>query len=236
MELYLSRIMLNPGSKAVMHDLGSPRELHKSICRCFPAIEDQGNRPAHEKETPRNAYKLLHRLDNKGDSIVLYVQSTVEPEWHRLSPGYATRADAKPIHRLYSAISNGDRLQFRLAANPTKRAGKNDDGNTKFKDEKKRRRIDIRTEDGRIKWLARKGEECGFRLCRVTSTDGTASVETSIGRSLTFKHEKGRVTLGSAVFEGVLEVTDADAFRNTITNGIGPGKAYGFGLMSVARA
>jgi CRISPR system Cascade subunit CasE len=236
MELYLSRIILNPTSKAVMHDLGSPRELHKTLSGCFPKIDGQDGKPSHERKTPRNVYDLLHRLDQKGESAVLYIQSNTRPDWHRLSPGYAIRYDDKKIDHLYTAIKNGDRLQFRLAANPTKRAGKSDDGKERFRDPKKRRRIDIRTEEGRIKWLARKGEECGFRLAQARISDDVVATEVSTERGSSFKHDNGRVTLGSAVFTGVLEVTDADAFRNALAKGIGPGKAYGFGLMSIARA
>jgi CRISPR system Cascade subunit CasE len=42
------------------------------------------------------------------------------------------------------------------------------------------------------------------------------------------------VTFASVRFEGVLEVRDADRFREALANGIGPGKAYGFGLLSIA--
>ncbi|MBI4518088.1 MAG: type I-E CRISPR-associated protein Cas6/Cse3/CasE [Deltaproteobacteria bacterium] len=38
----------------------------------------------------------------------------------------------------------------------------------------------------------------------------------------------------SALYEGILEVTDPDHFRGTIISGIGPGKAFGFGLLSFA--
>ena len=35
-------------------------------------------------------------------------------------------------------------------------------------------------------------------------------------------------------YEGILEVTNADNFRDTLVRGIGPAKAFGFGLLSVA--
>ena len=35
-------------------------------------------------------------------------------------------------------------------------------------------------------------------------------------------------------FDGLLRVTDAGDFRETLICGIGPGKAYGFGLLSIA--
>lgn len=233
MELYLSRLYLNHRSRAVMKDVADPRMLHKTISGCFPAIEGQEGRPQHERETPRSAFNILHRLERRPDGFVLYVQSTAEPDWSRLTPGYANRIDLKPINGAYSNIANGTRLVFRLAANPTKRAGKNDVGDDRFRDEK-RRRIDIRDEEGRIRWLERKGAECGFSLCRVSTRNEVASVDAVPQPAVKFKHDAGRVTLGSTVFDGVLTVTDADAFRATLVKGIGTGKAYGFGLMSVA--
>ncbi|GFP24433.1 hypothetical protein HKBW3S09_01900, partial [Candidatus Hakubella thermalkaliphila] len=36
------------------------------------------------------------------------------------------------------------------------------------------------------------------------------------------------------VFEGVLAVKDSGLFLNALRQGVGPGKAYGFGLLSLA--
>ena len=45
-----------------------------------------------------------------------------------------------------------------------------------------------------------------------------------------------RLTFASVLFEGVLEVTDAERFRQALEQGIGSAKAYGFGLLSIAPA
>ena len=47
---------------------------------------------------------------------------------------------------------------------------------------------------------------------------------------------KMRVSLLAVTYEGVLRVTDAALFRRTLTEGIGRGKAYGMGLLTVMRA
>jgi len=44
------------------------------------------------------------------------------------------------------------------------------------------------------------------------------------------------MAFGAALFEGVLEVAEAAAFGAALREGVGPGKAFGFGLLSVARA
>ena len=48
------------------------------------------------------------------------------------------------------------------------------------------------------------------------------------------KAEK-RVLLREATYEGVLTVTDADKFKELLCNGLGRGKAYGMGLLTVMR-
>jgi CRISPR system Cascade subunit CasE len=35
-------------------------------------------------------------------------------------------------------------------------------------------------------------------------------------------------------FDGVLKVTDSEAFGRALSSGIGPAKGFGFGLLSVA--
>jgi CRISPR system Cascade subunit CasE len=47
--------------------------------------------------------------------------------------------------------------------------------------------------------------------------------------------DSGRVTLGVATFEGQLLVEDAEVFRSTLCSGIGRARAYGCGLLTLAR-
>lgn len=49
-----------------------------------------------------------------------------------------------------------------------------------------------------------------------------------------FKRGNAIVTLATAVFEGHLEVTDADLFRGTLCHGVGRAKGFGCGLLTVA--
>lgn len=44
------------------------------------------------------------------------------------------------------------------------------------------------------------------------------------------------MTLLAVTYEGVLQVTDAEQFRALLCQGMGRGKAYGLGLMTVMRA
>jgi CRISPR system Cascade subunit CasE len=131
---------------------------------------------------------------------------------------------------------------FRLRANPTKRIGKSDAvADERFKDADKRRRVELRTDEERINWLKRKGAEAGFRFANVRIAPAVENVATvEQGKITSRKYDKDNpdkrhtLTFGSVTFEGVLQVIDADKFRESLVQGIGTGKAYGFGLLSIA--
>lgn len=53
------------------------------------------------------------------------------------------------------------------------------------------------------------------------------------------RHSDGvtrRVTLQIVQFDGVLEVADVSALRRALTQGLGAGKGYGCGLLTLAAA
>lgn len=237
-EIYLTKMILNPKCPQVRRDLGNPQELHRTVSKGFPEVEISGDLPKHLRETPRNKFDVLHRLDvdkNRGRAV-LFVQSGVNPDWSFLPPDYAVELQQRSVHEQYGRIAGGMLLMFRLQANPTKRIGNSDQiAHERFKDKKKRRRVELRTDEERISWLKRKGEESGFRLTnvKVAPIPNIASVEE--GKIKGWRTDCDRpMTFGSVVFEGILQVTDVEKFREALQKGIGSGKAYGFGLLSIA--
>lgn len=239
MELFLTRIELNPGSPDVRRDLASPQDLHRTLSGAFPAIEVGDNVPASQRTTPRRRFNLLHRVeyDRRTGTTVLLVQSGVAPNWDLLSNGYATRIQSKTLHDRYSAIENGMSLIFRLHANPSKRVARSDNSaDARFLDNEKRRRVDIRDRVGRVGWLERKGRECGFEIVRLNVKEPVPLPGSAARGSVKFRRDRDsdQITIGSVLFEGVLQVKDAESLRLALISGVGPGKAYGFGLLSVA--
>lgn len=101
------------------------------------------------------------------------------------------------------------------------------------------KRVEIRREEERLAWLARQGRE------RLSSTGdgaggararrrGPGSCPAAVANPPDTRSWDRRLTLATALFEGELRVTDAGAFRNGLAGGIGPGKAFGCGLLSLA--
>ncbi|WP_025745504.1 type I-E CRISPR-associated protein Cas6/Cse3/CasE [Kallotenue papyrolyticum] len=235
--LYLSRLLLNLRHRVVRHDLGDVHELHRTILRAFP--------PAPTPEAARQHFGVLFRLDPLPDrpfQARLLVQSRHAPDWSFLPDGYLAPASdergnpaVREIAHEYARITPGSVLRFRLRANPTRRIRKNN----LEQDEKWRgKRVDLRREADQIAWLQRKAEQGGFRLLTVSVASDVPDVRV-MPQAGAYGYrrigaERKRLTFGAVIFEGRLVVQDVERFRATLISGIGSGKAYGFGLLSVA--
>ena len=82
-------------------------------------------------------------------------------------------------------------------------------------------------------WLLKRTDANGFSV--PLEDNGRPAVDVVARAQDTFHRPRGkRVTLSRATFEGVLQVEDPSALRAALTHGIGPAKAYGCGLMTLA--
>jgi len=234
--LYLSRLLLNLRDRNARRDLADVQQLHRTLLNAFPAAPDDA--PAREH------FGVLFRPEPTPDQplvVRVLVQSTHVPDWSHLLPGYlAPPIDARPNPAVrpvddYDRIVTGMMLRFRLRANPTQRIGKT---NTDQDEKWRGKRVDVRGDEERVAWLQRKADQSGFRLVSVRSAPELADVRISPQANVIGyrrdKTEPRRMSFGAAVFEGLLEVQDVDRFRQTLNTGIGSGKAYGFGLLSIA--
>lgn len=141
---------------------------------------------------------------------VVLVQSAIEPDWSVLSRnGYFNKPAESKALDLNALIEPGSLYRFRLFANPTvTREGK---------------RYGLSTEEDQTAWLGRQAKKGGF------------SVETVLVTSSEVVNLRGDdICLQQACFEGVLRATDVVSLRRTVEVGIGPGKAFGFGLLSLS--
>ena len=220
--MYLSQLILNPRSRRVQRELADPYQMHRSIMRAFP----DGLRKGDER--------VLFRVDEHPGLGVpaLLVQSVNRPDWSWLAqdPGAAGYLLEEPrdnpaVKSFDPAMRAGQVLTFRLRANPTKRlsAGTGNKG----------KRVGIYREEEQLDWLARKGEQHGFRvlqarLCR----DAKIKREKAIRR----QEQAHKLELISAQFDGLLQVTDPAVLIQALESGIGTAKGFGFGLLSLGPA
>ena len=75
-------------------------------------------------------------------------------------------------------------------------------------------------------WLDRKAAAGGFRVLAVRASNV---------RPWRWARGGTRARHDGVDFEGVLQVADPGRFLATVETGIGPAKAFGFGLLSLAR-
>jgi CRISPR system Cascade subunit CasE len=180
--------------------------MHRTILRAFPAAHASG--PG----------RVLFRLEpaRPGCPPTVLVQSDKRPDWSALAaiPGYLLAAETKEVQL---DLRQGQRLRFRLRANPTvKRDGK---------------RLGLLREEDQRRWLVRKADLCGFRPLDFLTRHVVWRTSLPSGAD-----KPAPQTHLSVDYEGVLEVTDPGRLEAAVARGIGPAKAYGLGLLSLARA
>ncbi|MFZ5889560.1 MAG: type I-E CRISPR-associated protein Cas6/Cse3/CasE [Myxococcota bacterium] len=227
--MYLTRVFLDPSSQAVQLDLGTPESLHKTVMRAFPN---------EDGPTARARGGVLYRLEREADGrIVLLIQSANRPTPNRWPPGYALDLASDPDLALvlvggnpavrevtgeFRNISEGRCFGFRLCANTTRKIA------TKTGPDGKRqngRRVPVRGDALRAQWLRRRAEGAGFAVDEASLRITEVAPNSHVGPK--------SITMAGTIFEGALVVRNAQLFRSALAFGIGPGKAYGFGLLSL---
>lgn len=220
--MYLSKMALNPARRGGRFLLGNPQAMHAAVMASFPPADTEGQR-------------VLWRIDRMEHDVNVYVVSPTEPDFSHLieQAGWATSTwQTRDYLPLLDRVAADQQWAFRLQANPVKQSAVG---------ESKGKRLAHVTPDQQIAWLKQREAQNGFSI--VESSDGSAFVQVNSKTKTTFGRRdpnlqgtKSAVTLVRAQFDGLLTVTDAGLFRNTLTQGIGRAKAYGCGLMTIAKA
>lgn len=216
MSLYISRLALNPLFGPAIKLAASPEELHAKLYALVPT-------PGHG--TSRS---LLFRVDVSDNGPVVLLQSSAEPDWAALEVAPRTLLEPPATKEFDPTFRLGQRMGFRLLARPSTRKS----GDYGLKKSGKRQpgpRVDCRDDEQRLEWLRRKSGQHGFQVEAV----GLTMVSMPAVKSDRAPREKGG-SFTAVQFDGVLVVTDPEKLREAVCNGIGPQKAYGFGLLSLA--
>lgn len=216
MSLYLSRIPLNPLYAPAIKLAASPEALHAKLYALVPNPASDGERA------------VLFRVDATENGPVVLLQSAAKPDWDALEVAPRTLREPAATKDYDPCFAIGQRLGFRLLARPSVRKS----GEFGLKQNGKRRpgpRVDCRDDEQRLEWLRGKSEAHGFTVESV----GLTILSVPAVKSDRSPRDKGG-SFTAVQFDGVLVVTDPDRLREAVRNGIGPQKAYGFGLLSLA--
>lgn len=212
--MYLSRVALDCTKRATMLALQKPAMFHGAVERAF---EPRGGR-------------TLWRIDQLGGKRYLLLLSAEKPDLSEFTEqfGVPETAETRDYAPLLEKIREGGQWQFRLCANPTYSSAS---GGARGKvhactivdlPEK----TALKTQMG---WLRHQAERNGFLI------DEDAASVTHIQWYSFSKRTGDQVKLLSVTYEGRLTVVDVERFQKALTEGIGRGKAYGMGLLTVMR-
>jgi len=191
---------------------GNHYHLHQALWKLFTGRSDN----------PRDFLYRVERM-GKGNGMFILLQSTKCPQqtengpvildWREINPGFVS----------------GQRLRFRLRANPVKRIKDSQKGTVEKKGKTYTRtlRVPLLHEEQQQAWLERKFQDM-------------AQLETLIIQPepvLYFRKEKEKRSgkIQTVLFDGILRITNPEAFAHTFKTGIGPAKAFGCGLLSIAK-
>ena len=204
--MYLTKIELDIRHRGIQRALGDCQQLHRLVMGLFGT----------DRKSAEVLYRL--RLHRGGPAIYLYSQLPILPD--RLVPGMAFGGE-RELSGWLAGMENGQIWRFDLLALPSKKTPREDGRNSQ-------RRI-LRTKEERLRWLERKGAQSGFHLLSCLELDGSQ-------RSGRHPDERGgRMYVDSSHYQGQLRIEDVQAFRAAVQKGIGPGKAYGLGMLLLNR-
>jgi CRISPR system Cascade subunit CasE len=169
----------------------------------------------------------LWRVDSFEGRQYLLVLSAVKPDFSGLAeqfgyPDASPAFEAKLYDGVLEKLEAGQQWHFRLCANPVVSA----------KAGPARGKVHAHvTVEQQKHWLLSRAESNGFMV----EEDAFDVVHSEWKKFRKRAGSPEEVALRRVVFEGVLAVTDKEKFRNTLVCGIGRGKAYGCGLLTIAR-
>jgi CRISPR system Cascade subunit CasE len=239
--MYLSQLLVNmgddpdkprPGMAWIKHTY----RVHQRIWMAFPDDAQLQADPLFlgewstgvQAKPRRSDAGFLFRIEPDRPTRIL-VQSVQKPNWaYAFQNAPHLLAEPPMVREFQPHFQAGNRFRFRLAMLMVKRRSKKH----RQSDPKIPLEVPIRcVVDGKpdftfTAWTDRLGEAAvqhGFRV---------DELRVQPNRSLRMKDRP--TNFNAALFDGLLECTDPERLKAAVINGIGRGKAFGMGLLSLA--
>lgn len=214
-----TKVLINPARRQGRKYLTNPHALHAAVAACFPPdLGPQG--------------RILWRLDQRGHEHVLYMVGPEKPTANHIvdEAGWEVRpAQTADYDRFVGRLMRGQRWNFELLANPTH--------SQKVPGKERGKVVAHIGATAQLNWLLAKTESIGVSFgdfetpsMKIVERSGLDFFKPSIKNP----QKRDRVHLVTARFKGELEVVDPERLRSALLNGIGRGKGYGCGLLTLA--
>lgn len=205
--MYLSRIPLDLSKRKTQIALASPNKFHGAV----------------EESFFDNRERNLWRIDTLKGKTYLLILSVSKPDLSGVAEQFGERGtcgETKEYDGLLERIKEGSIWHFRLVANPV-HSIKAETGRGKV--------VAHISEKYQIEWLQRQAEKRGFR-----PLPDCTCVKESNWKIFNKRNSRQNVRFLAVTFEGILQVENVDTFKESLLHGIGRGKAYGMGLLTIA--
>lgn len=187
----------------------NPYEIHRELWKLFPDDADASR-------------DFLFRVEQSDrNRLDILMQSMRKP----VNSSNAAQVLACKEYPL--SLKTDQRLRFLLIANPVKMIN-DEDGRKSPKGEPKKCRVPLVREEEQRAWMERK-------LMNIASLESLA-----IDPVFPVRFRKGKEERAGKIqqvrFQGILKIEEPESMVELIQTGIGPAKAFGCGLLSLARA
>ncbi|MFJ6934777.1 type I-E CRISPR-associated protein Cas6/Cse3/CasE [Streptomyces sp. NPDC101132] len=208
----LARIRLNLRHRGVHRDLRDATEMHRTLMRLVP--DGLG-------DSPRLRSGLLYRLDVTEHATTLLVQAAAPLTPENLPAGYG-ETDVKDLSPMFAALRPGLGVRYRITVNPAKRE------RLPLTQKNKRGSVVPLTGPEADQWWVRRAADAGLQLKSLLPAPQDPAR----------RHGKNNPPLRHSLirYDGTATVTDAEALSTALLAGIGRGKPYGAGLLTLAPA
>jgi CRISPR system Cascade subunit CasE len=205
---HITKLTLNPSHRDVRADLRDAHRMHRRIMTMLPD---------HVGDTARADLNVLWRIENPGGGDTapcVYVQASTPLDTSRSPRGYLTTHTTRDLAPLLAVIAERGTVRYQVTVNTSTRNGRT------------KRTIAVPGEQ-LMAWWERKAATAGLHINGALTDIGAPYVITgNKPDSQPIKHVGARIV-------GIATITDTDAITNAIVNGIGRGRAYGLGLITV---
>ncbi|MFE0200482.1 type I-E CRISPR-associated protein Cas6/Cse3/CasE [[Kitasatospora] papulosa] len=217
MTVWLTRIIPNTGSHQARRDLGDVVALHRRLMSLFP--DEAG-------PDPRAALGVLHRTEDSPTGPHILLQSRHQPDPSRLPDTYG-KTITRPVDPLFDALRSGQNVHFRCVASPVRKPGATTRSLYNLP------AVIPLTGPHADEWWFRQADTAGLKVLTLHSQP----LDSATGiRGPRKRGQPQRIRHARTRFDGTAVVIDPDLLRTKLTEGIGRGKAYGCGLLSIAPA
>lgn len=213
--MFITRMALDPQRPETQRALASPMTLHR-------AVQEAADSPGCP--TPWRIEQVQHRT-------YLLIVSVYRPSMLRLHEQYGVLGafpswESKNYDDLLDTVETGTQWRFSLCACPQCISCAQHEMHLRL------HAMTLRTSSALKQWLLAQAPGGGFRV-----EEGALDVLRSGWQVYSPSAPGGAEALlcQQVQYEGLLRVEEQATFRRTLTEGIGPCRAWGMGLMTVMR-